>query len=291
MYKSFVTFLGLTLLGCGAASSTAGPEGAAPSGGSDSAGVSLDAGEATQDVSPQESDTEKTATSTSAGPQEPGMSSPEPPPEGPLEATETECLLRITIMSDKQDPIPGVIVTVENSAGKRFVSRESDAQGRLELLVPNGDTYVARFVSLDENEITKEIPIPAKPNITADFELTYTPPHTRSFVLKGIYFDTAKWNLKKESYPNLTNLIEYMTLKKSAVIRLEGHTDNVGDDKKNQILSQKRADAVRKYLINKGISPQRVEAVGYGETMPIASNDTEEGRKINRRTVVTILQE
>lgn len=286
MLKMALCSFGLILLGCGAASSVAGG-----TGGPVSPSVPPDTETKGADVSPQQGDTETPEAATAGGPDEPAAPSPEPPQEGLLEATETESLLRITIISDQQEPIPGVIVTVESSSGRRFVSRESNGQGLLELLVPSGDTYIARFVSLDENEITKEIPIPAKPYITANFELTYTPPRTRSFVLKGIHFDTARWDLKKESYPNLTNLIEYMTLKKSAVIRLEGHTDNVGDDQKNKILSQKRADEVRRYLIKKGIAPERMEAVGCGETVPIASNDTEEGRRTNRRTVVTILQE
>ena len=82
-----------------------------------------------------------------------------------------------------------------------------------------------------------------------------------------------------------------MTLKKAAHIQLEGHTDNVGDDKANQVLSQKRAESVRRYLIKKGIGPKRIQAVGYGESKPIASNDTDKGRQTNRRTVVTIISE
>jgi outer membrane protein OmpA-like peptidoglycan-associated protein len=218
-------------------------------------------------------------------------SAPAPPPEGPLEATETESLLQIKIVSDKGEVIPGIMVTVENASGKRFVSRESDENGFLELLVPKGDTYYLGFVSLQEDEVKMEIAMPDKPFITAQYELTHTPAVTRSFVLKGIFFDTAKWTLKPESYPNLEHLLEFMTLKKSAVIRLEGHTDNVGNDQANQVLSQKRAEAVRRYLIKKGIFPNRIEAVGYGESKPVATNDTEEGRQTNRRTVVTILSE
>jgi outer membrane protein OmpA-like peptidoglycan-associated protein len=216
---------------------------------------------------------------------------PAPAPEGPLEATETESLLQIRIVSDKGEVIPGIMVTVDNAGGQRFVSRESDENGFLELLVPRGDTYYLGFVSLQEDEVKMEIAMPDKPFITAQYELTHTPAVTRSFVLKGVFFDTAKWTLRPESYPNLEHLLEFMTLKKSAVIRLEGHTDSVGNDQANQVLSQKRAEAVRRYLIKKGISPNRIEAVGYGESKPVATNDTEEGRQTNRRTVVTILSE
>jgi outer membrane protein OmpA-like peptidoglycan-associated protein len=216
---------------------------------------------------------------------------PEAPPPGPLAATETESLLQITVVNDKGEAIPGVIITVENAAHRKFVSRESDENGFLELLVPRGDTYTTRFVSLDEEDITKEIPMPDQPNITANFKLIYTPPKTKSFVLKGVFFDTAKWNLRPESYPNLEHLLEYMTLKKRAHIQLEGHTDSVGDDRANQVLSQRRAESVKQYLVKKGVQSARIKAVGFGESKPIASNDTEEGRQTNRRTVVTIISE
>ncbi len=220
-----------------------------------------------------------------------GAAESDPPgaPPRPLAATETESLLRITVVTDKDEVIPGVIITVENSKGQKFISRESDENGRLELVVPKGDTYTARFVSLSENEVVKQIPMPNKPFITAEFKLIHTPPTEKSFVLHGVVFDTNKWDLKPESYPNLENLLEYMTLKKTARIRLEGHTDNVGDFQSNMILSQRRAEAVRQYLVKKGIAASRMEAKGYGETKPVASNDTEEGRQTNRRTVVTIL--
>jgi outer membrane protein OmpA-like peptidoglycan-associated protein len=233
---------------------------------------------------------------TEALSQEDGSAATEPPsqaealpPSVPLAATETESVLRITVVTDKGEVIPGVIVTVENSKGQKFISSESDANGRVELKVPKGDTYTARFVSLSENEVVKHIPMPNKPFITAEFKLIHTPPSEKSFVLKGVVFDTNKWDLLPESYPNLENLLEYMTLKKTARIRLEGHTDNVGDAGANQVLSQHRAEAVRQYLIKKGIPASRMEATGYGESRPVASNDTEEGRQTNRRTVVTIL--
>ena len=74
-----------------------------------------------------------------------------------------------------------------------------------------------------------------------------------------------------------------MTHRTSARIRISGHTDNVGNPQRNQALSEARAQSVREYLINHGIDGDRVEAVGYGDQRPVASNDTEEGRQQNRR--------
>ena len=75
------------------------------------------------------------------------------------------------------------------------------------------------------------------------------------------------------------------------VVEIGGHTDNVGDNYSNQKLSEARANVVRTYLLEKGIAPGRITAVGYGETRPVASNDTPEGRQQNRRTEVKILNE
>ena len=82
----------------------------------------------------------------------------------------------------------------------------------------------------------------------------------------------------------------YLNRKDDERIELGGHTDNVGNCKKNLVLSQARANTVRAYLLMKGIDPTRVTAKGYGLTVPIASNKTAEGRAQNRRTEVKILE-
>jgi OOP family OmpA-OmpF porin len=103
------------------------------------------------------------------------------------------------------------------------------------------------------------------------------------FVLDGVNFDTAKATIRPESFPRLDAVVEYMTYKKSSRIQISGHTDNQGNPKANKALSQKRAEACRDYLASHGIEKSRVEALGFGDEQPIASNDTEEGRRLNRR--------
>ncbi len=72
-------------------------------------------------------------------------------------------------------------------------------------------------------------------------------------------------------------------------IKISGHTDTDGDEASNLVLSQQRADAVKNYLISKGIASNRLIAIGFGETKPIETNTTAEGKKANRRTEIQVL--
>lgn len=103
-------------------------------------------------------------------------------------------------------------------------------------------------------------------------------------VLKNVFFDTNLFNLKSESFPELDKLVNFMKNSPAISIEVSGHTDSTGDKQKNQILSQNRAKSVYDYLLQKGITPQRLTFKGYGDSSPVAPNDTEEGRALNRRT-------
>ncbi|WP_277028976.1 OmpA family protein [Thermaurantimonas aggregans] len=109
-----------------------------------------------------------------------------------------------------------------------------------------------------------------------------------SFELKDIYFDLGKATLTPQSRTSLDALYEILA-KNDIYIELGGHTDSIGSDDNNLRLSQERVNAVKDYLVNKGINPQRIIAVGYGETRPVADNRTDEGRRKNRRVEVTII--
>lgn len=102
--------------------------------------------------------------------------------------------------------------------------------------------------------------------------------------LKNVFFETAKFDLKPESKVELDKLVSFLTFNKTLHIQLSGHTDNVGDKKMNQLLSQNRAKSVYEYLITNGIDAKRLTYVGYGDTRPKVKNDTDENRAMNRRT-------
>ena len=105
-----------------------------------------------------------------------------------------------------------------------------------------------------------------------------------SVVLKNVFFETNKYDLKDESRVELMKLHSFMQNNPAVSIEISGHTDNVGNDNDNQTLSENRAQAIYNFLIENGIEADRLSYKGYGETQPIDTNDTEKGRANNRRS-------
>jgi outer membrane protein OmpA-like peptidoglycan-associated protein len=101
--------------------------------------------------------------------------------------------------------------------------------------------------------------------------------------MQGIEFETGKATIKKKSYPLLNQIAKIFIENKNYIIEVQGHTDNVGKVDFNLELSDKRANSVRDYLIAQGVDFQRLTAVGYGMSKPIADNKTKAGRQKNRR--------
>ena len=106
----------------------------------------------------------------------------------------------------------------------------------------------------------------------------------KPIVLKNIFFDTNSAVLKQSSYTELEKLIDLLKSKPNMKIKILGHTDDVGNDKENQILSENRAKSVYQFLIDREINAQRLSFEGKGESMPLVNNTSEEGRAQNRRT-------
>lgn len=105
-----------------------------------------------------------------------------------------------------------------------------------------------------------------------------------SVVLRNVFFETAKYDLRPESKAELDKLVAFLNQNPAMKIELGGHTDNVGEKKMNQVLSENRAKSVMKYLIDAGIEASRLGAKGYGDTRPVVTNDSDEHRQQNRRT-------
>ncbi len=105
--------------------------------------------------------------------------------------------------------------------------------------------------------------------------------------LNNLFFETAKYDIQPESFPELNRLAQLL-LDGEFSIEIQGHTDNVGSDAANQLLSENRARAVREYLIRQGCDGGRISSKGFGETRPKAGNDTDAGRALNRRVEIRI---
>ncbi len=103
-------------------------------------------------------------------------------------------------------------------------------------------------------------------------------------ILKNVFFDFDRATLRPESVDELNKLIAFLEERPTFRIEISGHTDNRGSTRYNQRLSEERAHGVRQYLVENGINPNRLEYKGYGLNRPIATNETEEGRQMNRRT-------
>ncbi len=136
------------------------------------------------------------------------------------------------------------------------------------------------IIKTETQTITKETIKPISPDIKVEVGTTFT--------LNNISFTTGSYDLAEVSFKELDKLVELMNKNPTIEILISGHTDNIGDKKDNLNLSKYRAESVLKYLVSKGINKTRTESEGYGDTKPIANNDTDEGRKTNRRVEVTI---
>jgi outer membrane protein OmpA-like peptidoglycan-associated protein len=111
-----------------------------------------------------------------------------------------------------------------------------------------------------------------------------------NITLRNVFFDTGKWNIKTDSYSELERLVILLNDVPTLKIEISGHTDNVGSTSFNELLSQRRADAVVNFLVGKGVDEKRLSAKGYGQSKPVDSNETDEGRAANRRTEFEIIE-
>ncbi len=170
----------------------------------------------------------------------------------------------------------------------------SDDNGKFSTRLPAGDKYDIYIMGFKDSVSQNVLDIPGlgpnsfyKNPFTVNLE--FDPPKT--FVLDNVEFDFGKSFLRPSSYSTLDDLVDYLKRKTNERIEIGGHTDNVGSDAKNLVLSMERAKSIVEYLISKGISNDRLVAKGYGAEEPIEENTTDEGRQKNRRTEVKILDQ
>lgn len=136
-----------------------------------------------------------------------------------------------------------------------------------------------------QNKRIVQIPLDVKHRADAPFEDKGV-----EFTLENIYFDSDKSTLKEESDPYLNKFAEYLTVHPLYTLEINGHTDNTGSEQHNISLSKERAESVAQRLIEKGIDKRRIKTNGFGSAFPKTSNETEEGKAVNRRIEVTVIK-
>jgi outer membrane protein OmpA-like peptidoglycan-associated protein len=108
--------------------------------------------------------------------------------------------------------------------------------------------------------------------------------------LKNVFFESDSYALKKESRIELNKVVKMLQSNPGIRIEIGGHTDNTGTAEYNQKLSENRAETVMNYLVGAAIQPERIVSKGYGLSMPVDTNTTEEGRAQNRRTELKVIK-
>ena len=198
----------------------------------------------------------------------------------------------IVDMRSKQPQNNELIVFRSQKNGNEY-QVVSDSLGKFNTRLPAGDKYEIFIMGFKDSTSYNILDIPAlglnsfyKNPFTVSLE--FDPPKT--FVLENVEFDFGKATLRPASYPTLNDLVEFLQRKSDQKIEIGGHTDNVGSEAKNKILSLERAKSIVAYLVSKGIDPARLTAKGYGSMEPIEENTTEAGRQKNRRSEVQILE-
>ncbi len=180
----------------------------------------------------------------------------------------------ITDLDTKKEAYKGI-----TTKGLLYVSIKANKNYALEIQKEN---YLFYSQNINLKESTSQEPY--------ELEVLPEPISVNSkMVLNNVFFDFDKDILKEESFVELDKVVKLMQQNPNLKIELSGHTDSKGDDKYNQVLSQKRAEAVVNYLIKNGIAATRLIAKGYGETQPVAANDTDANRALNRRTELKII--
>jgi outer membrane protein OmpA-like peptidoglycan-associated protein len=205
-----------------------------------------------------------------------------------MQPSEKEVLVEVSVFDNSKKIMKGETVTFFGRRTRMTYSVETDGNGKALLMLPKRDVYEVSYKDLLTQKDYALLEVPDEPGLfTYSVEIEYEP--SRVFVLENVYFEFAKSVLKTESFPALDELVALLKAEPEMEIEISGHTDNIGSSESNMKLSKDRAESVRQYLIRKGIEPRRVKSVGYGDTMPVATNETDEGRQLNRRTEVKIL--
>jgi len=195
--------------------------------------------------------------------------------------------------SQTQAPLEATITIIDNVRAETLAVLTSNAAtGKYLISLPAGKNYgiavtAPGYAFHSENFIVEESM--GYREVRKDIGLNRYKAGT-TIILRNIFFDFDKATLRPESKVELDRVYTILTENPRMKVRIAGHTDNIGSEEYNQRLSEARAKAVYDYLISRGISPDRLSYIGYGESRPIDTNETSEGRQNNRRVELEIIE-
>ena len=191
------------------------------------------------------------------------------------------------------EPLGGVPVEIyDNALGRMISSFESNTNtGEYMVSLPSGRNYGFSANAKDYLFHSENLIIPPAISVQEIYMdmLLHKVKVGSKIILKNIFFDFDKTTLRPTSTAELDRLTKMLNDIPTLKIEISGHTDNIGSDEYNENLSEGRAKTVVDYLIDKGIDSERLTFAGYGESQPIETNDTDEGRQMNRRTEFEVL--
>lgn len=203
-----------------------------------------------------------------------------------LKPNDSLTLLVLKLENPEKKPIEGQFLKIINSSKKVNYELTTDKTGSFEILLPAKEKYTIVLENFTGELGQLELQLP---DLHAENDFTYYSTLTLQVSNElNISFKTNSYELVPSSYPYIDQLFEWLTKKQKLNVQIIGHTDNVGTAANNLTLSKNRAAAVSKYLVEKGIDSKRINSKGLGESKPIATNDTDQGRQRNRRTEVVV---
>lgn len=191
-----------------------------------------------------------------------------------------------TLNSKTKEPVQAEIIFEDLEKNTEAGEATSDpASGSYRIALPYGVHYGVRAQAKGYFSVNESFELLAKSGYSETTKDLYLVPIEvgETILLNNVFFEQGRPILKQESYPELDRLVEILKENPTMIIDLAGHTDNRGTATALMVLSQNRVGAVKNYMVSKGIPGGRITGKGYGGTKPIAPNDTEENRKLNRR--------
>jgi outer membrane protein OmpA-like peptidoglycan-associated protein len=194
--------------------------------------------------------------------------------------------------AETKQPLAAEVIVTDNTGNEVVgVFKSQASSGKFSLALPSGTNYGITINKDGYLFHSENIQIPHLAEFSEYKKDIYLHPFSAgsSEILKNVFFDTDKADLKQESKAELDKLYAAIQGKPKIHVLISGHTDDKASHEYNQVLSEARAVAVVEYLVEKGIDKTKLFAKGYGEVKPVASNETDEGRQMNRRIEFMIL--